>query len=65
VVTIRGSGFQPGIRLTIGGKSAAVTFTDMNTLTFVTPALAAGPQQIVLTNPDGEAHSLDAAFFAQ
>jgi hypothetical protein len=34
----------------------------MNTLTLTTPALSAGPQQIVLTNTDGETVSLDAAF---
>jgi hypothetical protein len=65
LVTIRGSGFQSGIRLTIGGKTATVTFKDMNTLTFSTPPLAPGPQQIVLTNPNGETYSLDAAFLAQ
>jgi hypothetical protein len=30
----------------------------------VTPALSAGPKQIILTNPDGESVSLDAAFSA-
>jgi len=30
----------------------------------MTPALAAGPQQIIITNPDGEATALDAAFTA-
>ena len=64
-VTIHGSGFQAGTTLKIGGSPAAVTFKDMNTLTFVTPALAAGSQQIVLTNPGGETYSLDAAFLAQ
>jgi hypothetical protein len=37
----------------------------MNTLTITTPALSTGPQQLVLTNPDGETVSLDAAFLAQ
>lgn len=64
VITIRGSGFQSGIRGTVGGKAVAVIFKDMNTLTLVTPALSAGSQQIVLTNPDGERVSLDAAFIA-
>jgi hypothetical protein len=36
-VTIRGSGFQSGVTLTIGGKSVAATFIDMNTLKIVTP----------------------------
>lgn len=63
-LTIRGSGFQSGTALTINGKSATVTFKDSNTLLLVTPALSPGPQQISLTNPDGETVSLDAAFIA-
>ena len=39
----------------------AVTFIDANTLTLLTPATNAGPQKLVLTNPDGETTSLDAA----
>ncbi|HUN62210.1 MAG TPA: IPT/TIG domain-containing protein [Candidatus Sulfotelmatobacter sp.] len=65
VVTLRGSGFQSGITATLGGKAASVSRTDMNTLILTTPALAAGPQQLVLTNPDGESVALDSAFSAQ
>jgi hypothetical protein len=64
-VNVRGSGFQSGIRATLGGKSATITLTDMNTLTLATPAMTSGAQQLVLTNPDGESVSLDAAFQAQ
>ena len=64
VITIRGSGFQSGTTVTIGGKTASVTFKDINTLTVTAPALAAGSQQIVITNPDGEISTLDAAFTA-
>ena len=63
-LTIRGSGFLPGTTTTIGGKPAAVTFKDMNTLSVVAPALAPGPQQIVVTNPGAETIILDAAFGA-
>jgi hypothetical protein len=63
-VTLRGSGFQSGTKLTIGGKSVSVSVKDMNTLSFVTPVLSAGTQQIVLTNANGETTSLDAAFTA-
>ncbi len=63
-VTIRGSGFQSATTVTINGKSASVSFKDSNTLLVVTPALAPGPQQITLTNPDGETASLDAAVIA-
>ena len=63
-LTIRGSGFATGATATIGGKSASVTFKDMNTLTVITPALPAGAQRLTITNPDGETISLDAAFTA-
>jgi IPT/TIG domain len=63
-LTIRGSGFQSATTLSIGGKPATVTFKDSNTLLVVTPVLSSGPQQITLTNPDGECVSLDAALFA-
>jgi hypothetical protein len=64
IITIRGSGFQSGIKVMIGGKAAAATFKDMNTLTVGAPSVSSGAQQIVLTNPDGESVSLDAAFVA-
>jgi IPT/TIG domain len=64
-VTLRGSGFQSGITASFGGKSVVVTFTDVNALTISTPQVSSGPQQLVLTNPDGESVSLDAAFLAQ
>jgi hypothetical protein len=63
-LTIRGSGFQPGIKLIIGGKSTAANFVDMNTVTATSPALSAGALQIVLTNASGETISLDAALTA-
>jgi large repetitive protein len=61
ILTIRGSGFQSGAAVTIGGKTATVNLKDMNTLTLTTPALSIGPQQITITNPDGETVTLDAA----
>ncbi len=64
IVTIRGSGFQSGATVSIGGKPATVTFKDMNTLTVTTPAVAAGGQRVTITNPDGETVSWDAAFLA-
>jgi hypothetical protein len=63
-LTIRGSGFQSATTVTINGKPASVTFKDANTLLVTTPSLSTGPQQIVVTNPDGESVSLDAAFTA-
>lgn len=63
-LTIRGSGFVNGVGLTINGKAATVIFKDANTLTVTVPALTRGPQQITITNPDGESVSLDAAIIA-
>ena len=63
-LTIRGSGFVNAPTVAINGKSATVTFKDANTLTVTIPSLTAGPQKITITNPDGEAISLDAAFIA-
>jgi IPT/TIG domain-containing protein len=64
VLTIRGSGFKSGATVTVGGKSAATSFVDINTLTVTTLALSPGSQQILITNPDGDAYTLDAAFTA-
>jgi hypothetical protein len=64
-VTIRGSGFLSGTTAMLGGKPLTVAFKDKNTLIFTTPALSSGAQQLILTNPEGESVSLDAAFLAQ
>jgi len=63
-LTVRGSGFQTGTTVIIGGKSASVTFIDLNTLTVIAPALTTGAQHVAITNPDGENVSLDAAYIA-
>jgi hypothetical protein len=64
-ITVRGSGFQSTTTTTLGGKAASVSFKDMNTLVLSIPALAKGPQKLMLTNADGESVSLDAAILAQ
>jgi hypothetical protein len=63
-LTIRGSGFLPGIKSVIGGKAATAILVDMNTVTVVSPAVAAGPQRLTLTNANGETVSVDAAVIA-
>jgi IPT/TIG domain-containing protein len=63
-LTIRGSGLLNATAISIGGKSATVAFKDASTLSVTIPALTPGPQQITITNPDGETVSLDAAFTA-
>lgn len=63
-LTIRGSGFVSGTTVTLNGKSATATFKDANTLSVTIPSLSPGPQQITVSNPDGETVSLEAAFTA-
>lgn len=64
LVIVRGSGFQSGTKVSVGAAAATVTFVDMNTLRLTTPAMTAGPQRIVVSNPDGETAAADAAFTA-
>ena len=40
------------------------TLVDMNTLNVVSPAVTAGPQQLTLTNANGETVSWEAAVIA-
>ena len=46
------------------GGIAPPPWSRANTLSFLTPALSSGAQQVVITNPNGETVSLDAAFIA-
>ncbi len=64
-VTIRGSGFEPGAVVRIGGEKAAATFIDRSTLVITTPELPAGGARVKIANPRGASYSLDAAFTAQ
>jgi len=59
---IRVSGFQTGASVSVGGKTAAVTFVGMNTQETKSPELATGAQPILITNSDGESVSRNAAF---
>lgn len=63
-LTIRGSGFQSGTKVSINGNQIASTFVDANTLRVTTPLLTAGPKRITVTNPDGDNATFDAAFTA-
>jgi hypothetical protein len=63
-MTIRGSGFQAGIKVFVGGKPTMATLVDMNTLTVVSPAVPTGPQQLTLTNVNGETVTVDAVVIA-
>ncbi len=50
-VVLRGSGFQVGTKVSLGGKNVSVTFSP-------------GSQQLLIANPNGETAGLDAAFIA-
>ena len=64
-VTIRGSGFQSGATVTIGGVLVPTTFVDTSTLQVTTPAGSVGGVRIVINNPDGTSYSFDDAFTYQ
>ncbi|PKL91097.1 MAG: hypothetical protein CVV21_09910 [Candidatus Goldiibacteriota bacterium HGW-Goldbacteria-1] len=53
-VTITGTNFDSGCSVTVGGSPAAVTYINSTTLRIITPAHAAGPADIVITNLDGQ-----------
>jgi IPT/TIG domain len=63
-LTIRGSGLQAGIKVAVGGKPTMTTLVDMNTLTVVSAAVPTGPQQLTLTNMNGETVTVDAVVIA-
>jgi len=65
LVTIRGSGFEPGATVSFGGAAATTTFIDSSTLNVVTPAGSAGGVRVSVQNPDGTSYSLDAGFIYQ
>ncbi len=65
VVKIRGSGFQPGTTVSIGGHSATLVFIDANTVQVTAPSNPSGAAQMIVTNPNGESYSLDAAVVYQ
>lgn len=62
-ITIMGGGFESGAEVSFGGVAAAsVTFVSGGELQAVTPASTAGSVSIVVTNPDSETGTLEAAF---
>lgn len=64
-IEIRGSGFENGITATLGGAPAMVTFTDSETITIAVPTTNTGPEDLVLTNPDGTTYTLQNAITVQ
>lgn len=52
-VIINGTLFASGITCTVGGTSAVTAFNSATQITITTPAKAAGPYTIAVTNTDG------------
>jgi hypothetical protein len=65
-ITITGTNFVAGAAVTVGGSSASgVTVVNETTITASTPAHAAGPVDVVVTNSDGQAATLTNGFTYQ
>ncbi|HEX5164078.1 MAG TPA: IPT/TIG domain-containing protein, partial [Thermomicrobiales bacterium] len=63
VVTITGSNYAAGATVTFGGVAAtSVTVVNSTTITATTPASAAGPVDVVVTNSNGGSGTLPASF---
>ena len=62
-VEIFGTGFAEGATVTFGGNAAtSVVVQNGSRITAVTPAGVAGPGVVVVTNPNGQAHTLTAGY---
>lgn len=61
-VTISGTGFLAGATVTIDVMALRVTVVNSTTITAIAPAHAAGPADVVVTNPGGAGGTLTAAF---
>ncbi|MGB8493377.1 MAG: IPT/TIG domain-containing protein [Candidatus Acidiferrum sp.] len=61
-VTIRGSGFESGAVVSLGGVQSATTFVDENTLTVVVPALPSGWQDVAAANSNGDSYTARGIF---
>ena len=58
-VTISGSGFVPGAKVTFGGIAAsAATVISSTQISVVTPASTPGSADVIVTNPDGQSSTL-------
>jgi hypothetical protein len=63
VVTITGSNFATGATVTVGGTTATnVTVTNSTSMTATTPAHAAGPVNVTVTNPDAQSGTITNGF---
>lgn len=61
-VMISGTGFLAGATVTVGVVALSVTVVNSTTISAIVPAHAAGPADVVVTNPSGSGGTLTAAF---
>ncbi len=62
-LTLAGANFAAGATVTLGGAPAtSVTIAGSTTITCTSPAGAAGPAAVVVTNPDGQSATLAGAY---
>ncbi|HEY2472903.1 MAG TPA: IPT/TIG domain-containing protein [Terracidiphilus sp.] len=64
-VTIRGSGFESGATVSVGGVKMSAAFIDPSTLQFTTPGGSPGGARVSIQNGDGSSYSMDAGFIYQ
>ena len=57
-MTISGSNFAQGLKVTFGGVSTSPTVVNSNLISLVTPASTAGSADVTVTNPDGTSATL-------
>jgi hypothetical protein len=61
-VRIIGTGFQAGVKLTLDGVETPVVVESSTLLRATVPAHAAGPIDVVVTNPDGKSSRLTGGY---
>jgi DNA-binding beta-propeller fold protein YncE len=61
-LTLRGSGFQPGAIVTIGGTQVSAVLLDPSTIHAIVPSLPTGQVRVTVKNPNGSQYSIDDAF---
>ena len=61
-ITITGTGFLAGATVSVDIMAVSVRVVNSTTITAIAPAHAAGPADVVVTNPGGSGGALTAAF---
>jgi DNA-binding beta-propeller fold protein YncE len=61
-LTLRGSGFQTGATVTIGGTQVSAVLLDPSTIHAIVPSLPTRQVRVTVKNPDGSQYFIDDAF---